>query len=50
VVYRHVKSLQNFKAFEGTDEMTFCQRMVGSTRGHDLPLYKKRFKLEVKKL
>jgi len=27
--------------FEGTDEMKFYQRRVGSTSGHDLKLYKK---------
>jgi len=29
------------RGFEGTDEMTFFQRMVGSTRRHDLKLHKK---------
>jgi len=35
------------KGFEGTDEMTFFQRRLGSTRGHDLKLFKKRVKLDV---
>jgi len=34
---------------EGTDEMTFFQGRVGSTRGHDLKLYKKRGKLDAGK-
>jgi len=29
------------KGFEGTGEMTFFQRRVGRTRGHDLKLFKK---------
>jgi len=32
------------KAFEGTDELKFFQRRVGSTRGYDLKLFKKEFK------
>jgi len=35
------------KGFEGTDEKTFFQRRVGSTRGHDLKLLKIRVKLDV---
>jgi len=35
------------KGFEGTDEMKFFQRRVGSARGHDLKLYEKRVKLDV---
>jgi len=31
------------------DEITFFQRRVSSTRGHDLKLFKKRVKLEVRK-
>jgi len=37
------------KGFKGTDEMKFVQRRVGSTRGHDLKLLKKRGKLDVGK-
>jgi len=37
------------KGFEGADEMTFFQRRVGSTRGRDLKLFRKRVKLDVGK-
>jgi len=37
------------KGFEGTDEMTFFQKRVGCTRGHDLKLFEKRVKLDVGK-
>jgi len=37
------------KGFEGTDEMTFVQRRVGSTRGHDLQLLKNWDNLDVGK-
>jgi len=37
------------KGFEGKDELKFFQRRVGSTRGHDLKLFRKRVKLDVGK-
>jgi len=40
---------QILKGFEGTDVMTFFQRRVDSTKGHDIKLFKKRVELNVKK-
>jgi len=33
------------RSFDGTDELKCFQRWVGSTRGHDLKLYRKRAKI-----
>jgi len=44
-----LKVYKTLKGFVGADEMTFFQRRVGSTRGHDLKLFEKRVKLDVGK-
>jgi len=42
-------SYKILRGFEGTEEVTFFERRVGATRGHDFKLFKKRVNLDAGK-